>query len=303
VPGCAADTNSGGQVSLCDLLDSNLDVVFDRGSIYWRHDETAMWTYFLISIICIYLTSCVSDNIVAMVHNAPRAANKGKMQLFCVYATLALIVYLIYYQDISSLLLTREDSDLTTHLFAYAVALTLAQHTNPDDDMHGNRISLLTALIALLTLRVHYSFDNPYMLVLCILFGVRSVFKFLAVTVLQTSVGAHALMLADFFVFCSMLDNGLMVRTHSLSLSSLCAALRVARGAADLRARDRPTAPTSSAAQPRRSCSCSCARSRRRSSSRTSSATSCSRSAARTAGRRRPRGPRCRQHRRSRCPP
>ena len=50
------------------------------------------------------------------------------------------------------------------------------------------------------------------MLVLCILFGVRSIFKFLAVTVLTTSIGAHMLMLADFFVFCSMLDNGLMVR-------------------------------------------------------------------------------------------
>jgi len=229
VPDYVVDTNSGGQVSLCDLLDANLDVVFDRGSIYWRHDETAVWTYFLISIICIYLTSCVSDNIVSMVHNEPRAANKGRIQLFCVYATLALIVYLIFYQDISSLLLTREDSDLTTHLFIYAVALTLAQHTDSDDDMHGNRISLLTALIALLTLRVHYSFDNPYMLVLCILFGVRSVFKFLAVTVLQTSIGAHALMLADFFVFCSMLDNGLMVRTPSLS-SVRSAAFRSRRG-------------------------------------------------------------------------
>ena len=259
--------NSGGQVSLCDLLDSSLDVVFDRGRIYWRHDETTMWTYFLISIICIYLTSCVSDNIVAMVHNAPRAARTGYMQLFCVYATLALIVYLIYIQDISSLLLTREDSDLKSHLFWYAATLTLAQHTDPTDDMHGNRISLLTALIALLTLRVHYSFDNPYMLVLCILFGVRSVFKFLAVTVLQTSVGAHILMLADFFVFCSMLDNGLMVR----SLFSLCAALRLTRGAANLLERCRPTAPTSSAARPRRLFSYSFARSRRRSSSRTSS--------------------------------
>jgi len=212
----------GLQVSLCDLLDANLDVVFDRGTIFWRQDDTAVWTYFLISIICIYLTSCVSDNIVSMVHNTPHAAGKGHKQIFSVYATLALIVYLIYYQDISSLLLTREDAELTTHLFTYAVALTLAQHTDPHDDMHGSRISLLTALIALLTLRVHYSFDNPYMLVLCILFGVRSIFKFLAVTVLETSIGGHLLMLADFFVFCSMLDNGLMVRCSLCSLA-LCA--------------------------------------------------------------------------------
>ena len=51
------------------------------------------------------------------------------------------------------------------------------------------------------------------MLVLCILFGVRSVFKFLSVLVLPTSDGAHLLMLLDFFVFCSMLDNGLMANS------------------------------------------------------------------------------------------
>ena len=230
------------QVSLCDLLDSSLDVVFDHGTVYWRRDTTAVWVYFVISIICIYLTSCISDNIVSMVHNTPRTAKQGRKQMISVYGTLALIVYLIYYQDTCSLLLTREDADLTTHLFVYAVALALAQHTDPGDDLHGatgiptqyaaplravsgaaltpahthtgSRISLLTACIALLTLRVHYSFDNPYMLVLCILFGVRSAFKFLSTMILATSISAHALMLVDFFVFCSMLDNGLMVCTR-----------------------------------------------------------------------------------------
>lgn len=200
------------EVSLCDLLDSSLDVVFDRGTVYWRQDTTGTWVYMTISVLSIYLVSCVSDNIVAMMHG--RLQNNQRQQIYIVYCTLVLIAYLLFGQATYGLLLTVEDRDLTAHLFVYVVAQTAAQHTDANDDMHGSRISLLTACIALLTLRVHYSFDNPYMLVLCVLFGVRSYYKFVCVLVKpHGSPGSVLLMLADFFVFCSMLDNGLMANS------------------------------------------------------------------------------------------
>ena len=158
------------EVSLCDLLDSSLDVVFDygcspdlqepcgHGTVYWRRDTTSVWVYCVISVLCIYLTSCVSDNIVSMVHNAPCIRHRS--QIFSVCATVALVVYLLFVQDTSALLLTREDQELSWHLFAYVLVQTAAQLTDPGDDMHGSRISLLTACIALLTLRVHYSFGT-----------------------------------------------------------------------------------------------------------------------------------------------
>ena len=134
------------EVSLCDLLDSSLDVVFDygcapdgpcsgEGTVYWRRDTTSVWVYGVISVLCIYLTSCVSDNIVSMVHNT-HGARHGS-QMYSVYATIALIVYLLFVQDTSELLLTKEDQDLVAHLFAYVLVQTLAQFTGPDDDMHG----------------------------------------------------------------------------------------------------------------------------------------------------------------------
>ena len=200
------------EVSLCDLLDSNLDVVFDHGTIYWRQDTTGTWVYLTISILCIYLVSCISDNIVAMLHN--HTQSDSRQQIYTVYGSIVLIMYLLFVQETYGLLLTVEDRDLTIHLFLYVLAQTAAQHTDIGDDMHGSRISLLTACIALLTLRVHYSFDNPYMLVLCVLFGVRSFYKFVYVLVKpHSSPSGIIFMLADFFVFCSMLDNGLMANS------------------------------------------------------------------------------------------
>lgn len=77
---------------MCDLLDSNLDVVFDRGTVYWRQDTTGTWVYLLISILSIYLVSCVSDNIVAMLHNRPQSDHH--QQMYTVYGTIVLIAYL-----------------------------------------------------------------------------------------------------------------------------------------------------------------------------------------------------------------
>lgn len=199
------------EVSLCDLLDANLDVVFDRETIYWRRDVTGAWMFFLISVLCVYLTSCVSENIVATVHN--RAETSGRVQGAAVCGTLALIWYVLFVEDTRALLLTHEDRTLTVHLLVYACVQTAAQFVSAADDVHGARISQLTACIGLLTLRVHYSFDNPYMLVLSLLFGVRSFFKFLAVCVRPPVLAVHALMLFDFFTFCSMLDNGLMANS------------------------------------------------------------------------------------------
>lgn len=198
------------EVSLCDLLDSNLDIVFHNANIYWRQDTTSVWIYITISVLCVYLTSCVSDNIVSMMtHNI----HDHREQIFVLYGIVVLICYLFIGQDTYNLLLTKADRDLLHHLFAFVVIQAIAQNTYVHKDIHGARISMFTACIALLTLRVHYSFDNPYMLVLCILFGVRSFFKFMAVLLTPSSIGGHWLMLCDFFVFCSMLDNGLMANS------------------------------------------------------------------------------------------
>ena len=126
------------------------------------------------------------------------------------YGSLLLIGYVLFFEDCASLLLTAEDHSLMWHLLFYVGVQTVVQHLFAGTVAHGARISLLTACIALLTLRVHYSFDSPYTLVLSVLFGTRSMFKFMSAVVLPQNAAQIAMMLLDSFAFCSMLENGLM---------------------------------------------------------------------------------------------
>jgi len=196
------------EVSLCDLLDSNLDVVLHDDIISWRQDTTDVWVYILISVLCIYLISCISENIVSSIHN--KQQNDFRHQQITVYVSVMFIIYLFAVDDSAQFLATSEDLSLMLHLFIYIIVELSAQSLNFVHEVHGSRISLLTACISLLTLRVHYSFDNPYMLILCIMFGTRSMFKFIASHTLRTSVVEFVVQNLDMFVFCSMLENGLM---------------------------------------------------------------------------------------------
>jgi len=196
------------EVSLCDLLDSNLDVVYMREYIYWRTDTTGVLTYIVVSFACVYLVSCVSENIVNSMQGERQTVFAE--QRATVYGSLLLICYVLFYEDCASLLLTSEDHSLMWHLLFYVGVQTVVQQLYAATVAHGARISLLTACIALLTLRVHYSFDNPYTLVLSVLFGTRSMFKFMSAVVLPHSAPQIALVLLDNFAFCSLLENGLM---------------------------------------------------------------------------------------------
>jgi hypothetical protein len=196
------------EVSLCDLLDSNLDVVYMREYIYWRTDTTGVLTYIVVSFACVYLVSCVSENIVNSMQGERQTVFAE--QRATVYGSLLLICYVLFYEDCASLLLTSEDHSLMWHLLFYVGVQTVVQQLYAATVAHGARISLLSACIALLTLRVHYSFDNPYTLVLSVLFGTRSMFKFMSAVVLPHSAPQIALVLLDNFAFCSLLENGLM---------------------------------------------------------------------------------------------
>lgn len=200
------------EVSLCDLLDSNLDVVYIDENIYWRQDKTELWLYLLISVVSIYLVSCVSENIVASVNN--NSNSDIGHQKYSIYLTLLLIFYVIYAENTVSLLLTKEDIDLCLHLVIYVVVQGIVLQFKAPHELYGSRISLLTACIALLTLRVHYSFDNPYMIVLSIMFGTRSFFKFLAAESNGSTYMESAIMVLDIFTLSSLLDNGLMANSE-----------------------------------------------------------------------------------------
>lgn len=54
------------EVSLCDVLNANLDFVLDlkENMIYWREDTTSTFLYVMYSILAIYLISLMTNNII-----------------------------------------------------------------------------------------------------------------------------------------------------------------------------------------------------------------------------------------------
>lgn len=52
------------EVSLCDLMDSNLDIIYELQSntIWWRKDETSALEYIIIGFIGVYLISSLANN-------------------------------------------------------------------------------------------------------------------------------------------------------------------------------------------------------------------------------------------------
>lgn len=54
------------EVSLCDILDSNLDFIWDlnKNIVYWRQNTTSTLLYFIYSILAIYLISLMTNNII-----------------------------------------------------------------------------------------------------------------------------------------------------------------------------------------------------------------------------------------------
>lgn len=67
-PSCGRQITSNDtryEVSLCDLLDNNMDIVFDasQNKLMWRFDDTELYVYIIISILGIYLVSCLAENI------------------------------------------------------------------------------------------------------------------------------------------------------------------------------------------------------------------------------------------------
>ena len=67
-------------------------------------------------------------------------------------------------------------------------------------------ISVYTALLLLLTLRVHYSFDNPYLHILTVMFGTRT---FMKASDLSIKFDFQSLLiLLDTACFCTLLAIG-----------------------------------------------------------------------------------------------
>lgn len=230
-------TDSQYELSLCDLMDANMDILVDctTDTMYWRQDRTTTAEYICISLMCVYLMSCISANVVKL-----SSTDGFRITWLDLGVLVANLVYLAVQFFVSELrfLVTTGDVTLALVLWWYVCGEALvvvmflvergcalapqAKARPPQSPQHlyfMGGISVYTALLMLLTLRVHYTFDNPYTHILSVMFGARTFLKVSGPPRWAAPDGTHTLALArralvgllivyDAGCFCAVLALG-----------------------------------------------------------------------------------------------
>ena len=236
-------------LSLCDMLDSNLDMLVlfnsnDNGTragdqvpditIYWRHDETPTWLFVYLALTSIYLVSCMAQNMVAIIKPCSNKQHhfSGDISIPWLQRGITVLLFVILFCDFFlqtvfdpdghntfDLVSMLSDRTLLIHTCVYIACEIPYQcysewHSLHSDTYHktfASNISLILACLLLVSLRVHYTADNPYITILSTLFGVRAWFKYIECSVLETPVLARCMHILDMFMFASMLGNGVFL--------------------------------------------------------------------------------------------
>jgi len=245
---------AGYQVSLCDLVDSKLDFLLDLDSaqIYWRHRNEPLWWSALVTLSGLFFFTRVCEHLVLLV--------QGRRREFSMSTTAAMGLMLLLHRILpwthvlSQHLVTREEQLLDLileiyswgHIFLQTVTVCLAKKSthpysaldatekavssgeqvrhhgeNPDRGTHDiSTLGLLVCVQLILTAHLQGSYDNPFLGILVILFGMRSFLKFLNFMLVytatersweQTKVVLQKLLFlcVDTFTLASMLELGL----------------------------------------------------------------------------------------------
>lgn len=205
------------EVSLCDLLDSNMDIVWDATEqlVYWRTDKTWTIDYMAVALLAVYLISVVSQNMVRSMTHDP--APPGFRWLPRPYIENIIMWVVLGYTWLS---LTATRGVLTTHLDAavfmhlsilsvvYLVMNAISLYDCHNAEFRNkHRVSLFTMGLLLLLLRVYQTTDMPYLLALVFLFGSRFVYKLIHMLVAFScwTLLEYTLIICEALVFASLL--------------------------------------------------------------------------------------------------
>lgn len=210
------------EVSLCDLLDSNMDIVWDSTEqlIYWRTDKTWTVDYIAVAVLAVYLISVVSQNMVhSMTHDPVSPGFKWLPRPYI--ENIIMWVVLVYtwlsMNPTRSVLVTHTDAAVFVHLnilsVVYLVTNAISLYTCHETEFrkaefrNKHRVSLFTMGLLLLLLRVYQTTDMPYLIALVFLFGSRFVYKVIHILVAFSSwtLLEYALVVGEALVFASLL--------------------------------------------------------------------------------------------------
>lgn len=134
---------------------------------------------------------------------------------------LPLLVYLTWQILIVSDFIILQSDQVASVLLLIFMWVEYAAVNLKADVYTSYNVSLICAMLFLISVRIHYTLDNPYLLVLCIIFGIRSFFKFFAYCCYEAKVHSEqnfliscvrvVLRVYDFLVFSYLVENGISI--------------------------------------------------------------------------------------------
>lgn len=219
------------ELSLCDLLDSNIDIVLrpHENVLHWRVNSMSIPEYVGIALISVYLIASLSHNLVnilthAAVSEDERAKRRVAMKVQLTIVSIVLAYCLVYFAysffsctDCAGMhIITTSDQILSGHILTLSIVDTIFlwkyRHLLKPD--HAGNISLLTSCLLLLLVRVYETTDTPYLSTLVCFFGTRSIYKILSVMHDTSSHVERVTQICDAYVFSSLLGNGIWYKAH-----------------------------------------------------------------------------------------
>ena len=198
------------ELSLCDLIDSNLDIITSaEGHMMWRQDDTLTVEVVLIALFALYCVSCVTDNIARLIRRESTDTPVTKLQAFLV----AIVwVYMVVRTITMRCLVPGNQIYLANLLLGFVFLEALFVYFKEKNSKPRSRsqgVSVITALLFLVTFRIYHSFDTPYTILLSTLFAARSSYKLLSYGkhCCESEATARAiLLLIDGLVLTAILD-------------------------------------------------------------------------------------------------
>ena len=227
------------ELSLCDLMDSNLDIVLDTqtAKVYWRQDSTWALDYLFVAVLAVYLISVISHNMAtAMTHETSQVRFLWfpRRHVENLVVAVVLLYTLVSVLLRHCVLLTSGDAALLWHLMILSgvylvVNVTAGCSRGAVAGSRENRhnVSMFTMCLLLLLLRVYQTMDMPYLPVLVFLFGSRFVYKLVGLFMCWDR-SDYVLLIGDAFVFASLMGNAVWVsQSHAVQAGALQAVILV----------------------------------------------------------------------------
>lgn len=243
-------THNSYEISMCDLVDGNLEIVLqpDSNLLFIRQRGTETWAAVVLSVLSLYLFIKTCEHFIKLVHGQRPSFAHGSITLpfFVAFFSIGKLVFtdslLIMEEEIVLQIVCSIYTLLHTgmHIFRHLhrVGVDEKEWSSDNNFFSTTGAAAVGPLIAtqvLLSLELNQTIDTPFLNIYVSLFGLRNFLKFLNLVNLhyqqQISMQAKLLKtfeaLADTFVFACLIGIGVQLvadtsEQYTTDVTGLC---------------------------------------------------------------------------------